>query len=378
MKGAEAMKRLGWCALVMSALILAGCGQKKAEAAESLYEQVTGIPANQVLLTVDGRDVPAWRYFYWLTYNCDYLTEACDAEGQALDWEADRSGQTMAQYVKQQALDTTVLYAVIENWAEEYGCDTDDRDQEALEQEWEALCEKYGSESRCLGELAWMGLDRAGADAFTLDYHRYSRLRELAVTPGSTLYPAEDALGAFAQSAGYRTVDSILISTADVQEGDTAAMAEKRERAEMVLSKLEGSSDPMEYFSTLAGMYSDAPREETPQGITFVPGDGRVSEAVERASEDLEENQWSGIVEVPDGLAILLRRPLDKAAVAADWFDSRLQQAAQKAEVKPAPEYEDINPADFYEKLIAARGQLDRSGETAGVFGPSSSETLGT
>ena len=371
------MRRLGWGLLVLSALILAGCGQKEAQAAESLYEQVTGIPAGQILLTVDGRDVPAWRYFYWLTYNCDYLTEACDAEGQILDWEADRAGQTTAQYVKRQALDTAVLYAVIGNWAEKYGCDTDDRDQAAVDREWEALCEKYGSETRCLGELAWMGLDRAGADAFTLDYRRYSRLRELAVTPGSALYPPEDALRAFAQAAGYRTVDSIFISTAGVRE-DEGAMAEKRERAEMVLSKLEGSSDPVEYFSTLAGMYSDAPREEAPEGVTFAPGDGRVSQAVEQASEGLEENRWSGIVEVPGGLAILLRRPLDETAVAADWFDSQLQQAAREAEVKPAPEYESIHPAEFYEKLTAAREKLNRSGETEGVFGPSGSEALGT
>lgn len=371
------MRRFGWGLLAVLTLLLAGCGEKGAESAESLYEQVTGIPAGQVLLTVDGRDVPAWRYFYWLTYNCDYLSDACAAGGQALDWSADRAGQTMAQYVTQQALDTAVLYAVIGNWAEEYGCDTGPEDQAALEREWEALCSRYGGETRCLGELAWMGLDRAGADAFTLDYRRYSRLREAAVTPGGALYPAEDELTAFAQAYGYRTVDIIFISTEGVGE-DAAAMAEKRERAELVLEKLEGSSGPTEYFSTLAGMYSDASREDCPQGVTFAPGDGRVSEAVEQASEELAENQWSGILEVPGGLAILLRRPLDQAAVAADWFDSRLQQAARDAEVKTAPEYEEIDPAAFYEKLTGLRSRLDRSGETAGVFSPSASEALGT
>ena len=69
-----------------------------------------------------------------------------------------------------------------------------------------------------------------------------------------------------------------------------AALAEKRERAELALSKLESSASPAEYFSTLAGMYSDAGREDCPEGVTFSPGDGRVSGAVERRTARPKES----------------------------------------------------------------------------------------
>ena len=367
------MRGFRWTALALCALLLTGCAAREEETGKELYRDITGMPGNTVLLTAEGRKIPAWRYCYWLAYDCDYLTDVCDAEGQALEWSGERNGVPLTQYVKNQARDTTVLYAVIENWAEQYGCGITDEDQTAMEAEWKSLCARYGGEERCLGELAWMGLDREAAGAFTADYYRYGKLLELAVTPGSELYPAEE-LSAFAESGDYRTVDTIFISTAGVPKDDEAALAEKRERAELALSKLESSAAPAEYFSTLAGMYSDAGREDCPEGVTFSPGDGRVSGAVERASAELGENQWSGVVEVPGGLAILLRRPLDETAVAADWFDSRLQQAAVSAKVEYTHEYEEIDPAEFYAALTSTREQLNRSGATQSAFGPSDGE----
>ena len=191
------MRGCRWTALALCALLLTGCAAREEETGKELYRDITGMPGNTVLLTAEGRKIPAWRYCYWLAYDCDYLTDVCDAEGQALDWSGERNGVPLTQYVKNQARDTTVLYAVIENWAEQYGCGITDEDQTAMEAEWKSLCARYGGEERCLGELAWMGLDREAAGAFTADYYRYGKMLELAVTPGSELYPAED-LSSFA------------------------------------------------------------------------------------------------------------------------------------------------------------------------------------
>ena len=58
------MKKRG---LVLTLAVLltltAGCG-KKQEAAEAPSEEVS---PDTVILTVDNREVPAWRYLYWLT-----------------------------------------------------------------------------------------------------------------------------------------------------------------------------------------------------------------------------------------------------------------------------------------------------------------------
>lgn len=261
------MKRWGWGVLIVLALVLAGCGEQAAREAEGLYEQVTGIPAGQVLLTVDGREVPAWRYFYWLAYNCDYLSEARDAEGRVLNWEEDQAGQTVAQYVKQQALDTAVLYAVIGNWAESYGCADDAGDQTAIDQEWTALCSRYGGETRCLGELAWMGLDRSRADEFTRDYLRYSRLRELAATPGSALSPSEAELEAFTQETGSGIADWL----------DSRLRQAARDAAVTLAPEYE-AIDPADFAEKLADARSRMDRSGETTGV-FGPSEAEASGA---------------------------------------------------------------------------------------------------
>ena len=64
--------------LVLTALLTltAGCGMKKAEP-----EPSSNAAPGTVALTVDGREVPAWRYLYWLAYDRERLTEQYRAAG---------------------------------------------------------------------------------------------------------------------------------------------------------------------------------------------------------------------------------------------------------------------------------------------------------
>lgn len=97
---------------------------------------------------------------------------------------------------------------------------------------------------------------------------------------------------------------------------------------------------------------------------TFLPGRGILPAAVEEAAGTLEENQWSGILEADDGFYLLLRRPLDTDAVAADYFDSRLQQAAQEADIVTTSAFDALEVPAFYERLTAARDRAEEDGET--------------
>jgi len=357
------MKRRNVLTLVLlAAVCLTGCGPsaaaREADPQPGLYERASGIDPDTVLLTAGGRDIPAWRYLYWLAYDCDYLQESLDAQGRFLDWNERREdGRTMAQYVKDQARDTAVLYAVVEAWAEEYGCGLTAEDGEAMEREWERLCGKYGGERRYLAELAWMGLTRQQAEGFTADYFRYGRLQDLAQTPGSALAPPEAELDAFIQAHGYITADILYLSTRNTDE---AALAAVRERAERVRQELSEGADPVGTFPSLIKTYGD--QEGSRTDCTFSPGDGQVDAVAEQAAQALAEGQCSAVLDVPGGLAVVLRLPLDRTVPAADWLDDALRQASSDAEVTVSKAYESIDPADFYEKLTAARQSLDRSG----------------
>ena len=363
------MKKIFCLALTLALGIccLGGCG-KSGASETGLYYEASGIPSDKVLLTVDGWEVTAQEYFYWLTYNCDYISSYYQNERKIVDWSGDRNGQTLGEYAKAQARNTCALYAVIESWAQKYHLSVTEEDQKGIDAQWDAAAEQAGGEEAYLASLAGMGVDKAFARQISADYYLYSHLYELYQTEGSELHPDQADVERYAQEKGFLTVEAILLSTADA--ADDAARQKKRAEADEVLEKLNASSNPQEEFSALADTYSDGKdRDRYPNGFTFVPGSGTMPEAFDSAAQGLEENKWSGVVETADGYYIILRRPLDMDAVSADYFDDMLQTAADNAKLQYSDEYGAIDTADFYGKLTAARAKLDTAAGTSSAFG---------
>ena len=358
------MKRLTACILTLTAvLFLSACGEADAES--GLFYEASGIRPDTVLLSVDGREVTARRYLYWLACACDHIAGYYDS-GDGIQWGDTVDGQTLEEYARDQALESAALYATVENWAEDYACTLTDEDRTAMDREWAARVAQYGGEEAYLDVLSRMGLDRTEAEAISGDYYLYRHLYELYCTEGSQLAPAEHDLETFAQEQGYLTVDHIWISTADADPADPEAAAACRARAEEAFSKLNGSADPLNDFAVLAATYSDeTDRDQHPSGYTCKAGDGTLPAACEEAVLALEEGQFSGVVEADDGFYLLLRKPLDLDAVAPDYFDALLQAAADSAEVSAARAYEDLNVQQFYDGLQQARAAQRGSGEGA-------------
>ena len=326
------MKRcIAFCLALGAALSLTACGGGDTEG--GLLCEASGIRPDTVLLSVDGRDVSAQRYLYWLAYACDYIADYYDS-GEGIQWGDTVSGQSLEDYAKDQALQNAALYATVETWAEDYGCTLTDEDRTAMDREWAARAAQYGGEEAYLAVLARMGLDRAEAEAISGDYYLYEHLYDLYCTEGSELAPAEHDLETFAQEQGYLTVDHIWLSTAAADRAEAEAVAACRARAEEAFSKLNGSADPAHDFAVLAATYSDeTDRDQHPSGYTFTVGDGTLPAACEEAAQALEEGQFSGVVEADDGFYLILRKPVDLEAVAPDYFDALLQAAADSADI---------------------------------------------
>lgn len=356
------MKKALILILSASLLLLPSCGSRKAKSSTTsksgIYESASGISSDTVLLTVDSQDVTAGQYLYWLADTCGYITKYYD--GKSVNWKEEHGGRTLAEYAKEQALSTVSLYGVIESWADKYGCTLTDSDQAGIDKQWKARVKQYGSEKAYKKALTAMGIDQKTVRRFSADYYLYSHLYHLFCTKGSSLYPKQSDVERYAKKQGMLTVDTILISTAKAT--DDTAKAEKKERAEMVLAKLKKSKTPTEYFSTLTGAYSDDDNSEKhPDGLTFSPGDGTFPTTVDTAAKSLKENTYSGIVETDKGFYILLRLPLDKDAVNADYFDYLLQNAANNASIHRTAAYKKINPETFCKKLAAAQKKNTQS-----------------
>lgn len=333
-------------------LLLTGCvGQQAPQAepagrTEGLYYEASGISPDAVLLTVDGRDVPAWRYFYWLTWGCDQLRTAYLDAGLALNWAETVEGVPLSDYVRQQALENTVLYAVVENWAEAYGVTISETDQTELDELWKSQAKEVGGEDNYLALMAQRGLDRTEAEVLCQDALRYRKLYRLFETPGSALSPDSGAVAAFAAERGYRTVDWLIVPVEDGTDRESA-----RQQAASLFAQLNGSDDPFAAFDALSDTYGG----DSGAGKTFLPDADILPQTVTAAAQTLEEGQWSGILEAENGFYILLRRPLDEEAVCPDYFDDLLAQAAQGAEVVTASAYDTLEAPAFYERLTAAR-----------------------
>lgn len=343
------MRRIITTVLTCSLLLpLAACGGKTA-AGDDLLSRASGISSDETLLTVDGREVEAWRYLYWLAYTCDSIQTAYDEAETELDWDAAFEEGTLADYAREQALADTVLYAVVETMAEDRDCTLTEEDRSAMETDWTAAAEAAGGEEAYLAALGELGLDRDRAQTLAGTAYLYDRLRASACDPDSADYPSAEDLTAFSADSGYLTVDFIRVDAGD--DADAA-----RARAAEAFSKLNGSAAPENDFAVLAATYSDDPdREQYPHGRTLLVGDGTLPAEAEAAAAELEEGQWSGIVEAEGSFYILMRLPLDASTAAGAWFDWQLQSAADSAEVETAAAFDRLDAGEFWQALQAAR-----------------------
>ncbi len=318
---------------------LSGCAVEKEEDG-SLLGRAAELGEELVLLTVDGREVPAWRYLYWLAFTCDQIREKYKDSGLTLDWNAPVPGGTLADYAKDQALADTALYATVENWAERYGCALSERERAALAETWEEQAEIHGGEEAYLKELAGLGLDRLRSEELSRVGMLYAKLYDLCLTEGSELsglLEDEDVDGL--------TVDRILIKAGEDREA-------AREKAAEVFSRLNSGENPAELFPALAAEGDDkaGPR-------TLLPGDGSLPQALEEAAKALEEGQYSGILESEEGFSILRRLASEGEALTGEVFDRLLQEAAEGARIQTAPAYDGLNAAAFDEALAVLRAE---------------------
>jgi len=317
---------------------LSGCALKKEEENASLLGRAAELGEELILLTVDGREIPAWRYLYWLAFTCDQVREKYKDSGLALDWEAPVTGGTLADYAKDQALANTALYATVENWAVRYGCILSETERNALSETWEEQAAAYGGEEAYLKELADLGLDRLRAEELTEVGMLYAKLYNLCLTEGSEL---SGLLG----TVDSLTVDRILISAGEDREA-------ARERAADVFSRLNGAEDAEAAFPALAAEGDDA---EGPR--TLLPGDGTLSQELEEAARALEEGQYSGILESEEGFSILRRLASEGKTLAGEAFDRLLQDAAEGALVQTTLAYDVLDAAAFDQALEELRGE---------------------
>ena len=321
------MKRYLAAVGLVLCLALSACndGKEPVEQTSRLGE-AAGLDEEAILLTVDGREIPAWRYLYWLGYTCQRVQERYTSAGLPVDWNTPVSGGTLADYAKDQALADTALYATVENWAERYGCRSGGEEQDG-----ESRLPDLGLSEERMAELERVGI-------------LYGELYALYCTEGSELAPTEEALQTYGEEAGAVTLERLLIPAGEDREA-------ARKKASELFAQINGATEQGMAFSALAAEYGEP---VTP--CTVLPEDRTLAEGLLDAAQALEEGQCSGILETEEGFSLLRRLPLDTAALKEPYFDHLLKTAAERSSVTVTDDYEALNPEQFANRFLPGRG----------------------
>ena len=324
------------CAVLVCGL-LSACGAL-APAREGLWEEL-GLAPDQTVASADDREISAGLYLYWLTEITDGIRQYYSEEEQEPDWSKEvEEGFTLGQYAKERALESAALYAAVENWAQRYDCALTEADRAEAARAWDDTAAEQGGEDAYLAALAQKGLDEAGSRRMAEDHVLYQKLCALAMEEGSGLWEEAADLAEFYTQRGYVTVDLVEVP------------ADAAEEAAALFGRINDSADPV---AELAAIRQERGQSGYPR--TFLPGDGSVPDAYAQAAAALSPGQISGVVEGPEGFAILARLEDDCEAVRLELMDQRLLESARNARIEVSQSYQALDVETFCAALDGLR-----------------------
>lgn len=332
-----------------------------ADLSQGVLEFSAGMSAGDPALTVDGEDIPADLFLYWLNYNCYYFMMSYGMYGYSVADYADA------------LLDDTVSFCANETMlrhkAAQLGCLPTDAQLQAArdsipEDTAQLLRSAYGLSDDSIRYLSL-------SDAY------YENVMAAAVQE-----PSQQELDEYIDAQGVFAVKHILLSTVDqaTQEPlEDSVIAEKRTQAEDLLAQLQGvGADGLEArFDELMNQHSeDGGLQNNPDGYVFDNTDSLVGGFREAALE-LEIGGLSGIVETDYGYHIMLRLPLDGETVdqcredfRAEALGTLVEQWVSETDVGRAGALSSLDVAGFFERQMAYQQALSEKDAPAGSAAP--------
>ncbi len=316
-----------------------------ADLTQDLLPFAAGMEASDTALTVNGQEVPADLFLYWLALNCAYFQQNY---GLPLDG-------SYGNAVLQDSLTMTAYYVIMEQKALEEGCPLTDEQRSEIQAEMVA----DGQETYDNRKLLFNLTDETMEFIYSVSDYYDNLLHTL------TSAPTQDELNQYVYQAKHillLTVD--MDGTPTVQDGayvypslDEETIAEKKALADDLLAQLRSSDDPEALFDELMNEYSeDTGLESNPDGYTTTVG--QMVPAFEETALSLEFGEISDVVESSYGYHIILRGEVEDLDSYADQYrqsllDARIDQWLEDAEVTPVETIENLDVANFYNRYNA-------------------------
>lgn len=384
------MKKLISILLVLTMILslMAGCSKPAEQPAEetqatydvvpTLFYDLTGIPQDQIVMTVGETQVPAELYFYWFCYVCSSLEynilseysnygmygSCIDRETMTVDWTASYANMPLVEYALAQTEDTIKYYMSIEELAAEENAGLTTANKVDIENTFRSAVEEMGGGDAFINYLKMLGISRASFDRISAASYLYMNLLDLVFQEGSDLYLKEEDYNTYATYA-----DHILIATQNMQNGEMLTQQQRVEKLQFatdLVDQIRAAEDPIAKFEELADEYSDDPgRESNPTGYIYTAG--TMVDEFEATASNLQPGEISDPVQSDYGFHIILRRDLvaairedesRKVEVAREYLDQLLVRKRSASEVTYDESLKNIDWTNFYTTYIAEVDKL--------------------
>ena len=364
------------CAGMTGALLVAGLtacapGAPEVDPSDVAY-QTAGVTRDTVLFTVDGTEVTADEYLFWLLQS----VASAKQSGYLADddaWEEELNGVPTAEYLKEDARNTSVLYTTVSNHAAAAGLTVTEEEQAEADAELETLTQRVDSyygmtlqeylDQQCISEAA------------------FRKLNQVPYLARSLQTQMEEAGELTAQDAD---LDAM------VDEQKAAVKAE----ADQLLAQIRTAADPLVEFDKVMNERSDDGRDENNQLYApdgYLAYAGQMVPQFESTAKALAVGEISEPVETAYGYHIILRQDFtdeerqqlrdSMAAIYPDYAMSKLnEQWVEEAKVEVKPAYEKLDPNSFYKNMVAfaEQWQEEKAAEEAAQATASPAPETGT
>ena len=321
--------------VLMVLWIASGDRMSSGQRTDGLYYEVTGIHPDAVLMRINGEDISAEEYLYWLAYDCEYLTSYVPN----LDFSAEVSnGMTYGSYAKADAVETVKLYALLRQWAKQYNVSLTEEDEARLQQQRQLL-----------------GISEDTFDSINRMYLLYARLHDLYTADGSAMHPTQEAIDAFAQEKGYVTV-KLLYWPASGGENSQA-------QAQDFAARLSTAEDKDALYAEMAQQLGI---EAGDTGRTFSAE--TLGDTLSAAFSALEPGQVSDVIATDEGWYVAIGQTLDESSVLDEMFTENVTQARSELTVEYNQGlYDKLDAGDFYSRLTARQSELSSQFSSGGA-----------
>lgn len=325
-------------------------GGNAADSDVSLYKRTAGVEPTDIVMTVDGQDVSAEDYLYWLSYYCDYYSEYLNYMDVS-NWDTPLSeGGTVGEYIAQQsemqAQSILTQYAVIDNWANEIGITLTEDDMADIQAQRADSIAQLGSEEAYLQWLDTLGISDEFITRSLAHSYLTNHLYDTYCDANSTLHPDKKTLKDYTDAKEYLAASILFVDTTEMDDAEKSAVLKTMKGYAATLQK---SKDIDKTFGEIA---AELGAEDTI--TTFTPDE--VEEKVTIGVKRLYMNTASNVITTDSGYYVLVRRFPGEDRIIRDMLNEEFAQRCANAQISYNDEiYSTIDTLSFYKNLLETR-----------------------